>query len=338
MKLLITTQKVNKNDGNLGFFHGWIREFAKQCEQVTVICLEGGPHDLPKNVRVLSLGKERGVGRFGYITNFYRYIWRYRHEYDAVFVHMNSEYLVLGGFLWKLWHKRVALWYVHHSITWHLRLGMRWTDMVFTAARESFRLPTKKSVYVFGHGIDTELFQPKQSQVIHTPLALLVDARISSSKKLENILAISRLLQERGCAHVVTIIGAAITPEDKLYLQALLTEINQDQLLIKIVGAVPFPEIPTYYAAADIFLNQANIGGLNKVVLQAMACNLYVLTSNEAYRAILPPGQIMQPEPKDFMEAIHARVVHQEPVQTRDAILRDHSLPTLLHRIIKCLS
>ena len=39
MKILIITQKVDQNDDVLGFFHGWIAEFAKHCEQVTVYFL-----------------------------------------------------------------------------------------------------------------------------------------------------------------------------------------------------------------------------------------------------------------------------------------------------------
>ena len=58
MKLLIITQTVDINDQILGFFHRWVEEFAKHCEQITVICLEKGIHDLPQNVRVFSLGKE----------------------------------------------------------------------------------------------------------------------------------------------------------------------------------------------------------------------------------------------------------------------------------------
>jgi len=40
MKLLIITQKVDINDDVLGFMHGWIAEFAKHCEKLTVICLQ----------------------------------------------------------------------------------------------------------------------------------------------------------------------------------------------------------------------------------------------------------------------------------------------------------
>jgi len=58
MKLLIITQKVDMNDDVLGFMHGWINEFAKHCEKITVICLQKGEHELSDNVKVLSLGKE----------------------------------------------------------------------------------------------------------------------------------------------------------------------------------------------------------------------------------------------------------------------------------------
>jgi len=58
MKLLITTQTIDKNDPILGFFHGWVKEFSKHFEEINVICLKEGEHNLPENVHVYSLGKE----------------------------------------------------------------------------------------------------------------------------------------------------------------------------------------------------------------------------------------------------------------------------------------
>src|SRR5580704_11376753 len=98
MRLLICTQAVDLDDPVLGFFHRWIAELSKRCERVHVICLKEGRHELPANVFVHSLGKEGGRSRVKYLLNFYRYIRELRGEYDAVFVHMNSEYVVLGGF------------------------------------------------------------------------------------------------------------------------------------------------------------------------------------------------------------------------------------------------
>ena len=72
MKLLIVTQKVDKNDPILGFFHRWIEEFARHVEFVTVICLGVGEYSLPVNVKVLSLGKEKKKSRLKYIFMFYK--------------------------------------------------------------------------------------------------------------------------------------------------------------------------------------------------------------------------------------------------------------------------
>ena len=102
MKLLIITQKVDKQDAVLGFFHRWLLEFTKNFEKITVICLERGVFDLPHNAKVLSLGKEQGKSRVKYLWNFYKYIWSERKNYDTVFVHMNQEYVLLGAPIWKI--------------------------------------------------------------------------------------------------------------------------------------------------------------------------------------------------------------------------------------------
>ncbi len=38
MRLLITTQKVDKKDPILGFFHRWLEEFDKHRERLRVVC------------------------------------------------------------------------------------------------------------------------------------------------------------------------------------------------------------------------------------------------------------------------------------------------------------
>src|SRR3989338_2530121 len=105
MRLLICTQAVDTEDPVLGFFHQWIEEFAKHAEKITVICLGEGTHRLPEHVSIWSLGKEpvqqdfmiyhKALRRVRYVVWFWRLAWRLRNEYDAVFVHMNQEYVLL---------------------------------------------------------------------------------------------------------------------------------------------------------------------------------------------------------------------------------------------------
>src|SRR4051812_25119270 len=101
MKLLLFTQTVDEDDLYLGFFHAWIEELAKHFEKITVVCLKEGKHFLPENVEVLSLGKEHGTSRLTRALRVLGYSYQRRREYDSVLVHMNQEYILLAGWMWK---------------------------------------------------------------------------------------------------------------------------------------------------------------------------------------------------------------------------------------------
>jgi len=333
MKLLIITQKVDQKDDNLSFFIDWINEFAKHCEKVSVICLYKGQYNLPENVQVYSLGKEEKQSRVQYISMFYKYIWQLRHEYDSVFVHMNPEYIVLGAFLWKVWSKKIGLWYTHHSVTVKLRMAVKMVDMIFTPVAESFRLKTKTPILITGHGINTDKFQPRQ-KAPHETLNILSDTRIARSKHAERSLEISRRLKQFRIKHTINIVGGPIMSDDKIFWNELKDKINRDNLSVNLIGPVPYNSLPSYYQQADIFINHANPGGLNKVLLQAMACNLYALTSNEAYRGVLDDEQIVEPDPQSFVDKILLFV--KKPIHTplREKIINYHSLPALITKIL----
>ena len=159
MRLLIVTQKVDEHDAVLGFFHRWIVGLAKHCERMTVICLEEGAHHVPENVKVLSLGKEKKRSRLQYLTRFYRYIWRERNNYDAVFVHMNQEYVLLGGFIWKILGKKIVMWRNHAKGSWKTRIAVFLSDRVFCTSPQSFTAQFKKTK-IMPVGIDTDFFKP----------------------------------------------------------------------------------------------------------------------------------------------------------------------------------
>ena len=138
--ILILTQKMDIDDDVLGFFHNWIVELAKHYEKVTVICLEKGRHELPRDIKVLSLGKDeflRYPRHFWFLRKivallrFYRYIFEERSNYDKVFVHMNQEYVLLGGFFWKMWGKKIFLWRNHPKGSFLTNIAIFLSDKVF---------------------------------------------------------------------------------------------------------------------------------------------------------------------------------------------------------------
>ena len=106
MKLLVITQKVDTNDQLLGFFTEWLKRLVGKFDKLTVLCLKKGQYDLPSNVKIISLGKDRGVSKLKQLSTFYFLLFTFRKEYDSVLVHMNPIWMVLGGLPWKLMGKK----------------------------------------------------------------------------------------------------------------------------------------------------------------------------------------------------------------------------------------
>lgn len=279
MRLLILTQKVDINDSVLGFFHRWIIEFAKHCELVTVIALGVGEYHLPNNVRVFSLGKERGVSRFGYILNFYRLIWRERKNYDTVFVHMNQEYVLLGGPIWKLLGKKITMWRNHYAGSLLTRVAMFLSDTLFCTSKYSFTARSKKTV-LMPVGIDTDTFK-KEYQIVKKPNSVLFLARISPSKKPHLIIEALHLLQNEGVSFTANFYGNPV-PKDVSYLNSLKEKVKEYSLedYISFKSGIPNSETPRVYGSHTVFINTSPSGMYDKTIFEAMACEGLILTSN----------------------------------------------------------
>lgn len=285
MRLLIITQKVDKKASDLGFFHGWLKEFAKNFEEITVVCLQKGEFDLQKSVKVVSLGKERRESKFGYVRNFFSIIIKERKNYDAVFVHMNQIYVVLGGFLWRLWGKPVFLWYVHKNVSLSLRVAEKFVTKIFTASKESFRLSSKK-VFIVGHGIDTEVFKLSPNNNTNGVIFLVTLGRISPVKNIELMVDVSTEIKKLGWESRLTIIGDPGTYDQTSYLRRLEEKVKDENLDedIKFIPGVPHEKLPELLKDKDIFLNFSNTGSIDKAVLEAYFSGLKVLTTNEAFK------------------------------------------------------
>ncbi len=279
MKLLIITQKIDRNDSILGFFHKWVEELARYCESVIVVCLQEGQHNLPQNVRVLSLGKEKGASRLKYTKRFYKHIWTERDKYDAVFVHMNQEYIILGGLLWKLLGKKLMLWRNHFAGNFLTRIAMLLSDNIFCTSKFSFTALSKKTT-LMPVGIDTELFK-KEDHIEKMPHSVLFLGRIAPVKKPHLVIEALRILHANEVEFKSYFYGD-LALKDVQYLNSLQEKVKEYHLSDRILfeKGIPHSETPRIYREHTVFINSTPSGSYDKTIFEAMACESLVLTSN----------------------------------------------------------
>ncbi len=331
MRILICTQKVDKDDAVLGFFHRYLEEFSKHFEQVTVIALGVGEYDLPSNVQVISLGKESGAGALDYTLKFLPLIFKLRNEYDAVFVHMSVEFAILGGAFWRMAGKRMVLWYTHRQDNWRVRAGAFFANQILTASIKSFPFASPK-LRVVGHGIDTAQFMcpPNQAKPDSAGLHILTVGRITRIKNCDTLIRAVAKLRDDGVLVHATFLGAPGTDDDRVYeqeLKTLIVSLNIGDAL-SFPGSIPNRETSLLYCKADIVTNMTPTGGIDKTVLEAMAAGRIPLVSNTAFEEHFgeyAPALIFKERDADDLAA-KLKAISTHPERTHIAeTLRDYT-------------
>lgn len=341
MRLLIITQTVDSADPILGFFHRWLVEFARRADALTVIANRVGEHRLPANVKVFSLGKERGAGRIVRYARFFRLALRAMRQADAVFVHMIPSWVLLLYPFAFIFRKPIYLWYTHKSVTLSLRLATWCVKKVFTASEESFRIATPKKI-VIGHGIDTMHFTP--GKYIHDPqrLKLLAIGRMTPAKDFRFIVDVLDIVRTLVPQRVtLTIVGAPATAGDKKYAEDLRVYIAQKGLgvFIDFVGTKRYDELPRIYQSHDVFLHASETGSIDKVVIEAMACGMPVATTSEAFRKMLPPAYAASRKDAALVAEMIATLRDgKRDLALREIVLQTHNITNVITRMTEIMN
>ena len=353
MKLLIVTQAVDTEDPALGFFVRWIEEFAKHAGRVEVICLKEGKHEaLPANVRVHSLGKEKNPPRFArrlvYALRFKFLAWRLRHDYDSVFVHMNQEYILIAGPLWKMLGKRVYLWRNHYAGSWLTDAAAAFCTNVFCTSKHSYTAKYKKTV-LMPVGVDTERFFP-DARIARLPHSILFLGRMSPSKRPEMLIDALASLARSGIDFTATFVGSPL-PQDKAYYESLKEKVrslshhkgtshflsrsapNEMKSLSDRVSfhpGVPNGQTPDLYRAHEIFVNASPSGMFDKTIFEAAASGCRVLASSEDFAALAGPGAHFTDAPGLALRLTEALAA---PAQALAPFVAENSLVALSEKL-----
>ncbi len=337
MRLLIFTQKVNKNDSVLGFFHTWITEIAKRTESVTVICLGKGDFDLPKNVMVYSLGKEAGISKLSLLRNLYKYLFLVRGSYDKVFVHMNQEYVLFAGLYWKLKNIPVYMWRNHPRGNILTRMAVSLSTKIFCTSKASFSARFKKTV-IMPAGIDTNIFKPSE-EVIRKKYSVCMVGRISPIKHVQLALEAINKLVSSGFQISLNIIGSP-TNKDLQYYDSLKKYVAEHNLSnsISFSPAVTFDKLSEIYNSHEICLNLTESGSFDKTIVESAACGAIPLVSNISLKDLLPKECITGRTPETVSVSLqqllqaHTQVEIQEKLKS---FVKSQSLDTLLEKLFK---
>lgn len=334
MRLLVVTQVIDTQDPVLGFFVEWVRALASRFDRVVVICLKRGAYDLPSNVTVYSLGKEEGnVSRFVYGRRFLHLIWSHRHEYDAVFVHMNQEYLLLYGWLWRLLRKKMYLWRNHYAGSFLTDVAALFCTNVFCTSKHSYTARYKKTI-VMPVGVNTDRFR-LDAHIPRTARSVLWLGRIAPSKRVEVLLDALDILQSRGVQFAATIVGSPL-PEHEAYYRALkqrvATSTFSEQVTFK--QGVPNAETPNLYRAHQVFVNTSPSGMLDKTIFEAAGSGCTLLASSADVALLTDTTHHFDSAPELAERLIE---LFQAPKPT-PALAEQHSLERLGEQLVRILS
>lgn len=345
MKLLVVAQKIDKEDDILGFFPLWVEELAKKTESVFVISNYVGKHDLPKNVKIFSLGKERGYSRLRRYLIFYKHLFGLLPKSDGFFAHMCPEYVLAAWPLNFILRKKIVLWYVHRSVTWKLRLAEKLVQKIFTVSKKSINVRSSK-VEVVGHGIDTGSFK-KLAGSKKEPNTVLYIGRIARIKKIECIIEAAKMLDKKYVDFRLSVVGSPFLKDDFKY-DKKLKELGGDLVekgKLRFFPKVKNSSTPEIYNCHEVCVNLSPVGLFDKTILEAMACETLIVVSNREFEGVLSDRFIFEENNAESLAEKLQYVFGLKPEEKgnfgelfRNYVAKNHNLEKLAGKIIKCFN
>jgi len=291
MRLLLFNLATDSEDPVLGFTTHWIRALARQVESIRVITMRVGRVEVPHNVRVYSLGKERGYSEPRRAMEFYRLLFRIFSEspIDACFSHMNPIFTILAAPMLKAKRIPIVTWYAHPNVTWILKLAHYFSNQMVASIATAYPY-TKEKLKVVGQGIDTDLFSADSRSSTEDSAMILCAGRLSPVKGHATLLRAASLLQRHwGKPFRVVILGGPATPDDDSYVSFLHEKVRELNLenTVFFEAAVPMLRLPSWYRQCTVHVNMTPTGFGDKVAWEAMSCGKPCVVANDGFRETL---------------------------------------------------
>jgi len=344
MKLLVITQKIDRNDTILGFFHDWVLKMSDKFEKVEVICLQKGEYSFPENVRVYSLGKSASTsdspmrrGKFQYVFNFYKHLSNLDGSYDKVFVHMNEEYVLLAGIYWKIKGIPVYFWRNHAKGSFLTLVSVWFSTKVFCTSTKSFTASFSKTV-IMPAGVNTEIF--KISEIfIRKKYSICMVGRVSPVKHIELALESVNILVKNGNQVSLSIVGD-VPQIDLEYFEGLKKYVEDNDLskIVSFQGGVSLDKLPEVYSGHEICLNLTDAGSFDKTIVEATGCGAVPLVSSDSFIGLLPEVCITIPVSTNIAIALEKLLEPESQIRIQkdlENFVESQSLNSLIMKLQK---
>lgn len=346
--LLVFNLATDADDPLLGFALGWLNLLATHYDAVDVITMRAGRLVLAPNVRVWSVGKERGWGEAHRATEFYRLLlWRLSAQpYSAAFAHMMPVFAAMAAPLLTARGIPMTLWYTHRARSRMLALAVRGSRRIVTAVPDSFPIATPK-LRAIGHGIDTSIYQPAAAPGTGSAGAGIIQvARLMPIKRQDALIeAVAALPGVR-----LTLIGDAPAGAGaEAYAARLRAQVQQLGLgeRVRFAGVLLGPRLLEACQRATLAVNLSPPGLFDKAALESMACGVPTLVANPAFAPLLgddaPLLLCPDPTPAELAARLGALLALSEQARhvigqrLRARVLAQHSLASLIPRLVNVL-
>ena len=335
-ELLFINFKIDSKDPVLGFAPRIVEEFSKEFYSITVLTGFFSGEKIAGNVKITSTNWVPGQNLRN-VLKFYYYLIKILINDKPIlcYTHQAAPQAVLAVPFIKLFKMKQILWYASVSNSWAIKLATNVVSRLVTSTNLSKPFESHK-YFVIGQAIQTEGISKKNSFTKKQTLNFVNVGRLDPSKGLEYII---------NCLKAQTHIGTftfnhfGATTQNSGEYKKHLQSIYSDEIVsgqVKFNGGIEYSQLVNTYAKFDVFIHSFD-GSLDKVLIEALAGGIPVVTTNRAFKEMFGSwatkiNATLNEEIVSFL-AMNEKEINEKLAKQTKILALQHSLNTFPQRI-----
>jgi glycosyltransferase involved in cell wall biosynthesis len=344
MRAVFICQSVDRDDPIQGGTIQWIEALARNpaVTHVRVLALRTGTYESAAEVEVTPFGRTTKLRTL--VAFYWATLSALRARPHFFLIYQGGPYPLLLLPFKLILRIPIVQWKAHRLISRAMRFYARWCDdLILTSSPAGFPMDSRK-VRVVGQGINTQLFEPRVRSRLGD---LVATCRLTPIKHIgEMIEAVAHANKVYGTHYRLDVYGPALSSRDRSYarhLEELIDGIGARQW-INIKGPVSQDKVPEVLSGYRAYLNYCG-GAINRSVVEAMACELPVISTNDAVAELIPAelhsALIVSREDKEEQAAVlhellekPSREIDELGRRMRTIVVSEHGIDGLIERIL----